>query len=175
MKNLAILSSALVLIFACSSRVSLQAGQWEMTPKITDLQSAGVAPATAERLKEGMASQMPPFPTCISAATAADPANFVIEVGAGGFGVAQFTAEPAGSGSGTQQACNFTRRTFEGGRIDMAATCPTATGVTQMTYAGSYTATTLEMRISTDAQAAGQPGLRATVAVSGRRTGDCSG
>ena len=173
MNKLAIVVPAVAMTIACSSNVSLQPGQWEMVPKVTSLEIAGVPAETAEQLKQSTASEMPPFPTCLDPATVADPADWVARDGAGGFGVVRFSAEPPGPGS-SEQRCNFTTRTFENGRIDMAATCPTASGQEQYTYTGTYTATTLDMRISTEAQAATQPTVRTTVAVTGRRTGECS-
>ena len=157
MKKLAILVPTVALIFACSSNTSLQAGQWEMTPKITDIQIDGAPPGAAEQAKQMMAGAMRTQSRCMSAQEAANPAEGL-----------------ASAGSGGAQGCNFTKRTFEGGRIDMAATCQTPAGQSTNTFTGTYTATTMDMQIQTQAAVMGR-NMRTTITMTGRRTGDCAG
>lgn len=157
MKKLAILAPAVALIFACSSNTSMQAGMWEMTPKITDIQISGAPPGAAEQAKQMMASSLRPMSQCMTAAQAANPGE--------GF---------AAAGGGGGQNCTFSKNTFAGGNIDMAATCQTPAGPAQLTFTGSYTADTLNMEIGSQASAAGQQ-VRTTMTMTGRRTGDCPG
>lgn len=157
MKKLAILVPVVALIFACSSNNSLQAGQWEFTTKMTDIEIPGAPPAMAEQMKQAMASQAQTQSRCITPAEAANMGGNL--------------ANPSGSAQG----CTFSKQTFAGGTIDVAGTCQAPTGGTvATTLTGTYTAQALDARISANVTGGPQQ-MRMTGTMTGRRTGDCPG
>lgn len=156
MKRLALLAPTVAIIVACSGGgVSLQPGQWEMTTKMTDIEIPGAPPAMAAQMKQAMTAQAQTQSRCITAAEAANPAGNM--------------ASP----SGNAQGCTFSKQTFSGGSIDVAGSCPGPAGGTMETsLSGSYTATTMDTRISANIQGGPQP-MRMSGTMTGRRTGDC--
>lgn len=157
MKKLAILAPAVVLIFACSGGNSLQAGQWELTTKITSVEVPGQPPAVAEQMKQMIASRPVVQNVCITAEQAANPGG-------------RF-ANP----SGQAQGCTFTKQTFAGGTIDIAGSCQNPGGGTiNLTQQGTYTADTMTARVTVNVEGGPQQ-VRTSGEFSGRRTGDCPG
>jgi len=155
MKKLAILAPVTVLIFACQNADQLQAGQWEMSFKATDVQVPGAPPEVQAQAKQALAGQTQQTQSrCMSDAEAANPAA---SLAAGG---------GAGGGAG---GCTFTKQTFAGGAIDIAGTC----GQAQMAFTGTYTPTTMDMQFTTT-MSMGPQQVRTSGTVTGRRTGDCA-
>ena len=166
MKRHLLLAAPMALLFACSgSAVTLQPGQWEMTTTMTDVQVPGAPEAMAAQMKAAMASQPRTESRCITPEEAANPTRGMM------------------SPSGNAQGCTFTDQTFAGGVIRMAGTCPAPAGGGQVrtSLEGSYTATTMEARLSAqvDAGASAPPGMPRNISMTGtmnaRRTGDCPG
>lgn len=150
--------AAVAAIAACSGgSVALQPGQWEMVTKVTDAEVPGAPPAMAAQMKQAIASTPPQTQSrCISPAEAANPVAGL--------------ANPSGNAAG----CTFGKQTFAGGRIDIAATCPSPTGGTmQTTFAGTYTATTMNINFSANIQGGSQQ-VRTSGLLTARRTGDCT-
>lgn len=157
MKRLALLAPTVAIIVACSggASTSLQPGQWEMTTKMTDIEIPGAPPAVAAQMKQAMTAQAQTQSRCITPAEAANPAGNM--------------ASP----SGNAQGCTFSKQTFSGGAIDVAGSCPgPAGGRMETTLSGSYTATTMDTRISANIEGGPQP-MRMSGTMTGRRTGDC--
>ncbi len=156
MKRLVLLAPSLALIAACSGGAdSLQPGQWEMTTRMTDVTVPGMAPAMAAQMKAAVTNQPQTQTRCITPAEAANPAGGMM------------------SPSGNPQGCTFTSQTFSGGAINVAGSCPGPGGGTvQTSLEGTYTATTMDTRISANVEGGPQP-MRMSGTMTGRRTGDC--
>jgi hypothetical protein len=165
MKRLVLWAPPLALLAACSgSSVSLQPGQWETTIRMTSIEVPGAPEAMVAQMRTQMANQVDTRSQCITPQEAANPAGNMLN--------------PSGGGQG----CTFTDNIFAGGVINVNGTCagPGGQGSARMTLAGSYTATTMEGRVSAEVTAppgAAPPGTPQTVRMSGtmtsRRTGDC--
>ena len=165
MKRLVWWAPSLALIAAaCSGGGSdqIQPGMWETTSRMTDVQMPRMPPAMAEQMKAQMASQTNTQSQCITPEQAANPAGNMLNQG------------------GEAQGCQFADSTFADGRINVRGTCPGPGGAGRATMAweGTYTATTMEGRITAEVQApagaAGGPqNIRMSGTLSSRRTGDC--
>lgn len=163
MKRLVLLAPC-VLLFACSgSSNSLQPGQWEFTTRMTNVEVPGVPEAVAAQMRAAMANQTQTQSRCITPEEAANPTAGMMN--------------PSGSASG----CTFTDQVFEGGRIQVAGTCPAPGGAgnVRTSLTGSYTPTTMETQLQAEVQSTGgPPGTPQTVRMTGtmnaRRTGDCA-
>jgi len=163
MKKLALFAPTVALAAACSgSSVSMQPGQWELTTRVTDFQAPG---APAQMLEQMRTSAAQPQVTneCLTPEQAANPGRWMTNPG------------------GTSANCTFTDQTFAGGVINISSSCPLPNngGSTHTTLQGTYTATTMEARLSAQLQAGpgAPPGMPRTISTTGtltaRRTGDC--
>lgn len=161
MKRLLLCVPALSLLAACSeSTVSLQPGQWEMTVQFTAMDVPGAQEAQLTAARQVMA-QPNVRSACITPEQAANPASTLL------------------SPDGESGACQFGDTTFSGGVIRVRGTCQPPDGTSaQMEMDGSYTATTIESRLTQRLTAPpGGPGpelMTLTGTLTGRRTGDCA-
>jgi hypothetical protein len=165
MKRHLLWAPPLALLFACSgSAVSLQPGQWETTTRMTSIEVPGAPEAMVTQMRAQLANRADTQSRCITPQEAANPAGNMLNPGGGG------------------QGCTFTDNTFAGGVINVNGSCagPGGRGSMRMGLQGSYTATTIEGRVSAEVTAppgAAPPGTPQTVRMSGtmtaRRTGDC--
>ena len=152
---------ALALLAACSdSAVSVQPGQWETTLQFTAMDVPGAQEAQLVAARQVMA-QPTVRSACISAEGAANPASTFL------------------SADGESGSCQFSENTFSGGVIRVRGTCQPPDGTSaQMEMDGTYTATTIESRVTNRMTAApGGPGpqlMTLTGTLTGRRTGDCA-
>jgi len=162
MKRLVFLAPA-VLLFACSgSSTSLQPGQWEFVSRMTEIEVPGVPEAMAAQMRAAMVNQAQTQSRCITPAEAANPTSGMMNPG------------------GNAQGCTFSEQVFDGGRIQVAGTCPApgGQGSVRTSLNGTYTPTTMETRLEAEVQSpGGPPGTPQTVRMTGtmnaRRTGDC--
>ena len=140
------------------SAVALQPGQWETTIQFSEIDVPGVDAAIANQMRQ-MMGQPQTNRDCMTPEDAANPARNIA------------------SGE-TGQNCEYSESTFSGGTIRVRGTCrPAAGGTSQMSMEGSYTATSMQARITTEQQ--GGPGAPAGQSVrmsgnlSARRVGEC--
>lgn len=162
MKRLAVFASVIAFAAACSqSAVQLQPGQWEMTTIVTDAQAPGASAAFLAQMRAGM-SQRQVMAECMTPEQAADPKRWSLNPGA------------------PPERCTYTDQILAGGVIRVASTCPLPDGgSTRVTVEGSYTATTMEARVSSQVVAGrnAPPDMPRTMSTAGtfaaRRTGDC--
>jgi hypothetical protein len=159
MKRLMLMAPC-ALLFACSgSAESLQAGQWETTVHFTSIDLPGAPPAAVAPMRAAM-TQPQVRSDCMTAEQAANP-----------------TARMMNTGT-NPNACQFTDNVFTGGTIRVHGTCQDpARGSMQISWDGSYTATTMTAQVTTEMHApAGTQGpqtIRMSGTMTGRRTGDC--
>jgi Protein of unknown function (DUF3617) len=161
MKKLALFAPTVALAAACSgSSVSLQPGQWETTMRFTSIEVPGIPEAQLAPMRAAM-GQPQTRSECMTPEQAANPAGNMLNQG--------------GNGGN----CQFSENTFAGGTIRVHGTCQQpGRGSAQMTLDGSYTATTMEARITSHVTPPpGTPGPQSVTmsgTLSGRRTGDCA-
>lgn len=163
MKRQLLLAAPIVLLFACSgSAVQLQPGQWELTTTMTDFQAPGAPPEMLAQMRAS-AGRPQVLTECMTPAEAANPAGWMTNPG------------------GNAQGCTFTDQTFAGGVIRVSGSCPLPNngGSTRTSLQGSYTATTMEARLTGQLQAGpgAPPGMPRNISTTGtlnaRRVGDC--
>jgi hypothetical protein len=159
MKKLALFAPAIALAAACSgSAVSLQPGQWEHTMQFTSIEAPGMPEAQMAAMRQ-MMGQPRTESECLTPQQAANPTGNMLN--------------PQGG-----QNCQFSENTFAGGTIRVHGTCQQpGGGSATMNMDGSYTATTMNVQLTSEVtMAQGMPGprsLRMSGTMTGRRTGDC--
>ena len=141
-----------------SGGAALQPGQWESTIQFTEFDVPGMPPEMANQMRQ-MMGQPQTNRSCMTPEDAANPAGDMV------------------SGEGNQN-CQFSESTFSGGTIRVRGTCRDPSGGTsQMSMQGSFTATSMQARITTEQQGgAGAPAgqsMRMSGNLSARRVGDC--
>ncbi len=143
--------------------VSLQPGQWEMVTQVTNIEAPGAPPEMAEAMRAAAARQRQTQNRCVTPQEAANPGASIMS---------------ASQSSG----CNFTDQTFSGGTMRLVGTCqaPGGQGQVATRMEGTYTATTMEARITAEITMANAPPggprtVRTSATLQGRRTGDCPG
>jgi len=154
-----------LLLSGCSeSAVSLQPGQWETTIRMTSIEVPGAPEAMVTQMRAQMANQVDTRSQCITPQEAANPAGNMLNP------------------DGGREGCTFTDNVFAGGVINVNGSCPGpgGRGSARMGLQGSFTATTMEGRVTAEVTAppgAAPPGTPQTVRMTGtmasRRTGDC--
>lgn len=155
-----LLGSSALALFACSgSAASLQPGMWETTVQFTSIDMPG-APEAATAPMRAMMSQPQVHSECMTADQAAHPTAHMMNTGT------------------NPNACQFTDNVFTGGTIRVHGTCQDpARGSMQISWDGSYTATTMTAQVTTEmhapAGARGPQTMRMAGTMTGRRTGDC--
>ncbi len=140
---------------------AMQPGQWEMVTQVTALEMPGAPPAAQAQLRAQQGRSQTDR-QCITPEQAANPSRNLV----------------SGAQSGN---CQFGDTIWSGGVIRIRATCrqPGGSGQAEMAMEGSFTATTLDARLSviaTGPNLTGAPGtqqMRATSIVRGRRVGEC--
>lgn len=151
-----VLLAPLALLACSGSSTSIQPGQWEMTTRFTTIEAPGM-PEAALKAMQTQAGQAQTHSSCITPEQAANPAGDIMKGGSAG-------------GSG----CQARDSTFSGGNISVHMTCPgPGGGSMNMSWEGSYTATTMEGQFTTEMQG-GPQNLRMVGTMTGRRTGDCT-
>lgn len=159
---------AAVLVAACSKGgpEHIQAGQWEMKTKLTQLDAPG-APAEQLGAMRAALNQEQTNRTCITPDRAANP-------------LAQFREMMTRGQPGA--ACTTDEDTFAGGVIRVRVTCRSSTGQPgqgSMTMEGTFTDTTLQATMTVNAEGPGAGGapqsLRMTTEIHGNRVGECAG
>jgi hypothetical protein len=158
---------AAILVAACSKGgpEHIQAGQWEMKAKLTQLDAPG-APAEQLAPMRAQLNQEQTNRTCITADQAANPLRQFREMMTRG--------QPGAT-------CTTDEDTFAGGVIRIRVTCRSANGQPgqgSMTMEGNFTDTTLHATMTVNAQGPGAGGgtqaLRMTTEINGNRTGECA-
>jgi len=160
MNKLALFAPMAALAACSGSAVSLQPGQWETTVRFTSIEMPGAPEAMIGPMRTAMSAPQT-HSECMTAEQAANPAGRMMNPG------------------GNANACQFTDSTFSGGTIRVHGTCQDpARGSMQISWEGSYTATTMQAQVSSEMHAPpGTPGpqaIRMSGTMSGRRTGDCT-
>jgi hypothetical protein len=142
--------------------VALQPGQWEMVTQVTGIEVPGAPPEAVEAMRAAAARQRQTQNRCMTPQEAANPGAGLMN---------------AGQASG----CNFTEQSFSGGTMRLVGTCqaPGGQGQVATRMEGTYTATTMEARITAEITMANAPPgsprtVRSTGTLTGRRTGDCA-
>ena len=159
MKKLALFAPTVALAAAYSgSAVTMQPGQWEHTMQFTSIEAPGVPEAQLAMMRQQM-GQARTESSCLTPEQAAHPTGTMLN--------------PGGS-----QNCQFSENVFAGGTIRVHGTCQQPGGASaQMNMDGTYTATTMNVQLSSEmTMPPGMPGprsLRMSGTMSGRRTGDC--
>jgi hypothetical protein len=140
---------------------AMQPGQWEMVTQVTAIEMPGAPPAAQAQLRAQQGRSQTDR-QCITPEQAANPSRNLV----------------SGAQSGS---CQFGDTIWSGGVIRIRATCrqPGGSGQAEMAMEGSFTATTLDARLSVSATGpniSGGPGtqqMRATSIIRGRRVGEC--
>jgi hypothetical protein len=166
---LAVSVAAIAIVSGCNrgggagGGAQLQPGQWEMVTQITNIEVPGAPPEMAEAMRAAAARQRQTQNRCITPQEAANPGASMMN---------------AGQATG----CNFTEQNFSGGTMRLVGTCqaPGGQGQVATRMEGTYTATTMEARITAEVTMANAPPgsprtVRSTGTLMGRRTGDCAG
>lgn len=159
--------AAIAVTAACSRGPEhIQAGQWEMKAKLTQIDAPG-APAEMLTAMRAQLNQEQTNRSCITPDRAANP-------------LAQFREAMTRQQAGAN--CTTDEDRFAGGVIRVHVTCRGANGQPgqgTMTMEGSFTDTTLQATMSVDAQGPGATGapqsLRMSTEIRGIRVGDCQG
>ncbi|NNC72562.1 MAG: DUF3617 family protein [Sphingomonadaceae bacterium] len=129
MKQLLIFAAPFALIGACSGGGNpgeMNAGEWETVTAMTDIEMAGMPEEALAQMRAAMDNPRPQF-HCLTDENAANPMETMVGGGAVG------------------RDCEFGNRTWEGGVIDVSATCQIpGQGTGEITLEGNYTATTME-------------------------------
>lgn len=134
---------------------TMQAGQWEFTTRLTDMEVPGAPPQAQEQMRAQMGRERKET-KCF---TQAEVSN-----------MAETLAQQSNQGA----SCDFSRRTFSGGTIDIAGTCRTPQGQSEMTMAGTYSGDTLQTTVNVNVSA-GEQQMRMSATTNGRRIGECAG
>lgn len=138
---------------APGAAATLRPGQWETTARLVNIEAPGVPPQALEQLRNQMGRQRN------ECWTEAEVSN-----------IAEKLANP----STPNANCEFGRRTFANGVIDVAGTCSSRGQQVQMGMTGSFTADTIEANVNVNTSGQGQS-VRMTLAMNGRRIGECQG
>jgi hypothetical protein len=159
MKKFLIAAAPLALLGACSGggSDSLQAGEWTMTTTMTDIEVPGMPEEMVAQMRESMGDQANTDTECITEEEAANPLQ------------GMFSNNEMG------ENCDFGESTFEGGVINISATCEAPggqPGTATMAIEGTYTATTMEAEMSVAVEG-GPMEMNMSGTMSGERTGDC--
>ncbi|HEV2865397.1 MAG TPA: DUF3617 domain-containing protein [Allosphingosinicella sp.] len=159
MKYVLTAGTALLLVACGSQSVTMQPGQWNMTMKVTGVEAPGMPEAALAQMRAQMGSQTQTRSECITPQQAANPTGDMVNAGG--------------------MNCQLTDNTFAGGNINVRGTCQQAGQSVQMSMQGTYTATTMQARLTTEMRAPpGMPGgaqsIRSTIELTGNRTGDCA-
>lgn len=136
-----------------SGAATLRPGQWEMTASLTNIEIPGAPPQAAEQMKAQMGRQQ----TQTQCLTQEEVSNI---------------AEKLANASSQGANCNFSRRTFAGGTIDVAGTCQSPQGQMEMTMTGAFTPETMNMNMDMNVTGGPQT-MRMSLTTTGRRIGDC--
>jgi Protein of unknown function (DUF3617) len=146
---------------------SIQPGQWEMTQRLAEVDMPGAPPQVLAQIRARQNRPPQTSRTCISAEQAANPMGQFREM---------MTRGQRGA------TCQPTDTVFGGGVIRISVVCRgTGGGPSQGRFAmeGTFTGTTIQARVSIDAQGpapGGRPGtqtMRMSTTLSGRRVGEC--
>lgn len=163
-------SAAAILVAACGGAgggpAHIQAGQWEMKAKLTQIDAPG-APPQALAPMQAQLNREQTNRTCITADQAANPLRQFREM---------MTRGQPGA------ACTTDEDTFANGVIRIRVTCRSSNGqpgTGTMSMEGSFTDTTLQARMNINAEGPGAGGaaqsLRMTTEIRGSRVGECQG
>lgn len=151
----------LVALAACGSEpppppvedapVLMQAGQWTLTRKTTGYNTPTVTPAQYQAaLKQVVEDKV-----CIAIAPDGLP-----------------DADALAGGEST--ACTYKDRLARKGRLIATLACTAGAGTSEIVVEGNYTADTLTLGTTMTKTQGGQPVLRTTHDLTGKRTGDCA-
>ncbi len=158
MKKLLIAAAPLAVLAGCSGGGSdqMQAGEWAMTTAMTEVEIPGLPEEMAAQVREQMGDQTETNNECLSEEEVADPL------------ASMFADNEMGND------CDFGDSSFEGGVINVNATCeaPGGEGTAQMSLQGTYTATSLEADMEVNVEG-GPMSMRMAGTMTGERIGDC--
>ena len=136
--------------------VAMQAGQWESTIAVTNLDFGGLPTEQATNLRRQMGT---PRTTsqCLTREQVANPL----------------------SNMANQQNCEIARSVFAGGDIDISATCDAGQGKARMTLTGTYTSDSFTAQMQVESRATqpvvgGAQVFRMSATLRGRRLGRCT-
>jgi len=162
-------SAAAILVAACGGGggpAHIQAGQWEMKAKLTQIDAPGAPPQALAPMRAQL-NQEQTNRTCITADQAANPLRQFREM---------MTRGQPGA------ACTTDEDTFANGVIRIRVTCRSSGGQPgsgTMSMEGSFTDTTLQATMNINAEGPGAGGapqsLRMTTEIRGSRVGECQG
>lgn len=154
MKRLVLCAASFALLAGCSSEaVSLQPGQWESTGQFTSIEWPGMAPGDIADIRQQMGQPQREL-RCLTAEDVADPAHRMIHMRASN--------------------CHSTESTFANGIIRVHNICQSEDGQVQhWNVDGTFTATTVQARMSNDVSRPGEPALSMSGPMASHRIGDC--
>lgn len=156
MKTFLMAAAPLALLGACSGTSDgLQAGEWTMTSEIIEIELPGMPEEMVAQMREG-ANEQGPNINCLSEEDVANPVEGMF----------------ANSEMGDD--CDFGDSAFEGGVINVNATCQGAEGqgIATLSVQGIYTATTMAAELSVNVEG-GPSEMRMASTLSAERTGEC--
>lgn len=130
--------------------ILLQAGQWAITRKTTGYNTPSVTPAEYQAALKQVAED-----------------KICVTVDAQGVPAADALAGP----EGTQ--CSYKDKMLRKGRLIATLSCTAGTGTSEIVAEGNYTADTLTLGTTMTKTQGGQPVLRTTHDLTGKRLGDC--
>ncbi|QLC25838.1 DUF3617 domain-containing protein [Parasphingopyxis algicola] len=157
MQKFLIAVAPLALLSACSGGGSdgLQAGEWTMTTQMTEIDIPSVPEEMVAQMRE-QANAQPPNTICLSDEDVTNPVEAMFMEGDMG------------------EDCDFGESAFEGGVINVDATCQATEGPGTTTFSmqGSYTATSMEAEITGNVEG-GPMEMRIASTMTAERSGDC--
>ncbi len=131
--------------------VLMQAGQWTLTRKTTGYNTPTVTPAEYQEALKQVAEDK----ICIAIAPDGLP-----------------DADALAGKEGT--ACTYKDKLARKGRMIATLACTAGSGTAEIVVEGNYTADTLTLGTTMTKMQGGQPVLRTTHDLTGKRTGDCA-
>ena len=151
----------LVVLAACGSEpppapvedapVLMQAGQWTLTRKTTGYNTPTVTPAEYQAALKQVAEE-----------------KLCIAIGPDGLPDADALAGKEGT------ACTYKDKLARKGRLIATLACTAGAGTSEIAVEGNYTADALTLGTTMTRTQGGQPVLRTTHDLTGKRTGECA-
>jgi hypothetical protein len=130
--------------------ILMQAGEWALTRKTTGYNTPTVTPAEYQAALKEVSEDK----TCIVVDAAGVP--------------------NADALAGTEgKDCTYKDKLVRKGRLIATLSCKSGSGTSEITVEGNYTADTLTLGTTMTKTVGGQPTLRTTHDLSGKRVGDC--
>lgn len=131
--------------------IVLKGGEWEITRKTTGYNTPTVTPAEYQKALKEIGEEK----VCIAVDKDGVP-------------------DPDALAGKEGSDCSYKDKMLRKGRLIATLSCKSGAGTSEITVEGNYTADTLTLGTTMTRTEGGQPVLRTTHDLTGRRTGDCA-